>query len=224
MIRTPTKLNRNVKRIKASTKPARKRFTRIPAQVRFGQQALPPQLFNTLKYFSSQSISVASGASTQLYSCNGLYDPDISFGGHQPLYFDQLMTLYDHYTVLRSRIKIMISSETTLTTTCSCYVDDDTTVSGATVYPERPGAVWETANLENKTVSLYQRWSANRTFGPGTQADPTMQGDANGNPTEQQYYVIRTETSTLTETALLTIAVCIEYDTVFDELKTVALS
>ena len=34
---------------------------------------------------------------------NGLYDPQVSTGGHQPRGFDEFMTTYDMYTVHGSR-------------------------------------------------------------------------------------------------------------------------
>lgn len=41
-----------------------------------------------------------------VYSMNSLFDPDTTGVGHQPLGFDQLMPLYDHYTVIGSRARV----------------------------------------------------------------------------------------------------------------------
>lgn len=40
------------------------------------------------------------------FRANSLYDPDLTGTGHQPMLYDQLMTFYEHYTVLSSKIKV----------------------------------------------------------------------------------------------------------------------
>ena len=35
-----------------------------------------------------------------------MFHPDKSSVGHQPMYFDQLQAIYDHFTVINSRIKV----------------------------------------------------------------------------------------------------------------------
>lgn len=42
----------------------------------------------------------------KVYSCNGLYDPDQSVGGHQPNPFDQLMVFYSKATVTGAKITV----------------------------------------------------------------------------------------------------------------------
>lgn len=39
-----------------------------------------------------------------VFSCNGLFDPNITGVGHQPRGFDQLIALYDHYVVIAAKI------------------------------------------------------------------------------------------------------------------------
>lgn len=53
------------------------------------------------------AITSTSGSIVQYaYSCNGMYDPYLGGGGNQPRGFDQLMTMYRHYTVLFSKINL----------------------------------------------------------------------------------------------------------------------
>lgn len=58
--------------------------------------------FNTIGSVSSSGFSVSS----YVFTANGLYDPDITGTGHQPMGFDQLMVFYEHYTVLRAKITV----------------------------------------------------------------------------------------------------------------------
>lgn len=55
--------------------------------------------------------AVAGSAAFYMYSANGLYDPNISGTGHQPIGFDQMMQFYDHYTVIASKIKFVVVNQ-----------------------------------------------------------------------------------------------------------------
>lgn len=47
---------------------------------------------------------IAGVAGVQVISANGLYDPDLSGVGHQPTGFDQIMAMFNHYTVTGAKI------------------------------------------------------------------------------------------------------------------------
>lgn len=58
-------------------------------------------------YDVSQQLSVSAGfAGTRFFIANGLFDPDISGTGHQPMGFDQMMGVYTTYHVMRSTITV----------------------------------------------------------------------------------------------------------------------
>lgn len=56
------------------------------------------------------ALTPAVSPVSAIYSLNGMYDVNISAVGHQPLGFDQLMPLYDHYTVIGARCKVTLSN------------------------------------------------------------------------------------------------------------------
>lgn len=63
-----------------------------------------------LRYFEnalSINPGAGGGADEYVFSANGLYDPNVTGTGHQPLGFDQLMAMYNHYTVIASTITVM---------------------------------------------------------------------------------------------------------------------
>lgn len=224
-IRTPA---RATKRSKSSLVKKKYRTSQRPVKVSLGRQVLPKQLFNTLTYASTQYIlTVTVGFGKYLFSCNGMFDPDITGTGTQPLYFDQLSALYDHYTVLRSRIKVELVYASTIAVNQQClcvYVDDDTTVAGNVDSAiMRPDAKYVVNNGQQLMKPVYHSWSAADTFGPNPQADPNLQGTSSANPTEQSYYaIILQDFGNLTYNA--NFVVKIEYDVVWDELATVATS
>lgn len=61
----------------------------------------------------AQNVSINPGASGTLaahrFACNGLFKPDITTTGHQPLGFDQLSPFYAKMTVLKSTITCIFS-------------------------------------------------------------------------------------------------------------------
>lgn len=49
-----------------------------------------------------------------VFQLNGLYDPNITGAGHQPLGFDQLMLMYEHGTVIGAQAKVDFTSLDTI--------------------------------------------------------------------------------------------------------------
>jgi len=66
----------------------------------------------TLKYADYYVLTSSAGIATATYSGNSCYDPDITYTGHQPYYFDKYAALYQYYTVLGSRFLIRTNVDT----------------------------------------------------------------------------------------------------------------
>lgn len=62
-----------------------------------------------LRYFE-RNISLDPGVggiiACYTYSLNGLYDPNITGAGHQPMGFDQIMLMYNNFTVIGAKARI----------------------------------------------------------------------------------------------------------------------
>lgn len=216
--------------------PSQKKRTRIPVQVSIGRQAFPRQLFSTLKYVEMVTLTLNSlGLQQHLFSCNGMFDPNITGIGHQPLYFDQTMAIYNHYTVLRSRIKVTPSTFSNAIgqpdIMCALYIDDDTVTgfgaagSMATVM-ERPLSRSFNYNPElgNNDRSLWHSWDGVKIFGGNLQSNDQLQGTAAANPVEQSYYAICVDATILGASQTLDVWVQVEYECVFDEYKSMGTS
>lgn len=69
----------------------------------------------SLPYYTNNTLSIpsTSAAVSYVYSANGLYDPDISGTGNQPMGFDQMMIFYDQYVVKRCVIEVTFRNFTT---------------------------------------------------------------------------------------------------------------
>lgn len=94
--------------------------------------AFPQSFTARLRYVSIQTFNPSVGSyAHNVFSANGCYDPDVTGVGHQPLGFDQWMTFYDHYTVVKS----------------SCHVSAQNTSSASGVYP----GVWGITLSDNSS-------------------------------------------------------------------------
>jgi len=229
----PAGTPRVVKRGKYVAKRPR-RVAGVPPQIRLGRQALPKQLMNTVTYCESTNRTVTAGVSANYqFSCNGLYDPNITGTGRQPMYFDQLSALYNHYTVLRSRILVTWSAINVSTTVgnnpvmCTLYIDDDTdtgTSNAADSASERPTAKTKVfIPVAQGTCVLTNKWDAAQTFGPNPQGNSQLIGTASSNPTEQSYFTL-VHYFPAGDTMTINIRARIEYDVVWDELTTIGPS
>ena len=217
--RSSYKSGSSSKRTKYTTSKKKKYYTKNPVAIRLGRQPIPKQLFNRLKYAETVNVAIGvSGQGSYLYSCNGMYDPNITGTGHQPMYFDQWSAMYNHYTVLKSTMKATVVANTTGATIFSLGQDDDTTINAANSYTiwERPGYQTKVVNapVEPSNTYLWSKWDAKKVFGADPQSDPALQGSATSNPTEQTFYVIYFDTIPST---YVTVLIEIWYDVVWDE-------
>jgi hypothetical protein len=52
------------------------------------------------------TLAVSGNVSTYFFTANGMYDPNVTGTGHQPLGFDQMMLMYEQCTVINSSIQV----------------------------------------------------------------------------------------------------------------------
>lgn len=72
---------------------------------------MPNKFATKLRYVGQTTLNpgVAGIAGVHVINAIGLYDPDITGAGHQPRGFDELMSMYDHYQVIGSKITVTFS-------------------------------------------------------------------------------------------------------------------
>jgi hypothetical protein len=190
----------------------------------------PPKFKALLRYADSFLLVSTSGAvASYVFSCNGLYDPNITGTGHQPAGFDQMMLSYEHYTVTRARIvgnfanftgaqpqNASIShraGSTPITVVQQLYEDGliktDRMMGGGIA-----GALC--------TISL----SANiAQFGgvPNLRDNPDYKGTIAANPVEQQYFHVQAWSVDVVTTNC-NIDIVMEFEAIFTEPRTLSQS
>lgn len=196
-----------------------------PTFVSAGKQAFPPILKNTLKYTEMVTLALTAGSGTYVFTCNGLYDCNVTGTGGQPLYFDQTSAVYDHYTVVAARAKMQLNDSSNKATTICLYTDDDATTTGtAIVGASRPGAVSWSGNPSVQPVKpLFKSWSAYQAFGPNVTSQTQLQGSPTANPTELQCFIYQIN-DTAGTSYNVGLFVEIEYDVIWNEQSTIPVS
>jgi len=89
---------------------SRRLATRIPRSIAAPRLSNISGLKNwidvKLVYAETFSLTGTLGYANYEFCANGVYDPNVTSTGHQPLYFDQYIALYERYMVKSSRIRL----------------------------------------------------------------------------------------------------------------------
>lgn len=186
-----------------------------------------------LVYHADANMAIASGTGTSLiFSCNGLFDPEISGAGHQPRGFDQLMKLYDHYVVIGAKLTVLAwaKSPTEASLLCIKIQDNNVAINNRNDILEsrwtrilQMGTIDSGNSCNRATMSI----NPNRFLGTSKPlSNPSLKGDVTSNPTEQCYFNIANINvgEDAVSTSGLRLDIRIEYDTIFFEPKNPVVS
>lgn len=188
-----------------------------------------------LRYCQVLNLNVSIGAlSYNEFSANSLYDPDRgSVLGTQPRGFDQLMEMYDHYTVIGSKITVTPLIYGNVQTWGGVYglMRSDTTGVAQNIYTdgglagltEVRGSVWKQYALPSTTTALTRpistKMSIKKFFGHSPKGDSTLKGDAGSNPADEAFYTLWVTPTTTEDPTAAYFLVKIEYVALFTEPK-----
>ena len=150
-----------------------------------------------LTYYDTATISTGAGsAGTRVYSTNGLYDPDITGAGHQPMAFDQLMLSFEHYVTTKATMYVSFKNTAT-TTSQSVAISLNASSTPTTAYSQ----LAENGVLVRDRLGQYPYGGSMvmlnmpcdiGKFGAVRQLldNPNYEGSISSNPTEQSYFHI----------------------------------
>jgi hypothetical protein len=185
----------------------------------------------TLQYYAASSVITGTAtANAYVFSANGIFDPDISGTGGQPMGFDQMMQFYNHYTVIRSRIRVLFTNTSaTLTPSVAVVVSGSSTVLTSIEQLVENGdlslAQLGFAGQQGSMARLTRSAVAARFQGiDDVMDDPNMRGDVVSNPTEQFYFHLATWNPYTSAQVTSNFQVVIEYETMFHEPRKGPLS
>jgi hypothetical protein len=171
----------------------------------------------TFRYADRINIDAGGSGATSLYqfSANGMYDPDITGTGHQPLGFDQWMGtssttgFYNHYMVVSSEIHVTAFSQVADNTGQAIIflgLSDDTTVSVTDANTLLENPTWIHTPLGalsggHDVATLSLSFDSARYFGltgSSLYAKDDLKGIYSANPNEQGYFSLCVTSNNIT--------------------------
>jgi len=185
---------------------------------------LPICKWATLPYYDQNNFTTGAVlAGGYVFTCNGLYDPNITGVGHQPMGFDQMMLFYEHYTVTEAEITVNFYNNDV----------DDAVMVGVLIAPD---ATIETVFSKlNENGMLTKHWltpsgghdpkcsfklkaDVSKINGrKGIVGDDLFRGDSASNPTEQTYFHLFAYNQTTVNAVNVVFEVLINYKAKFTE-------
>lgn len=187
--------------------------------------------FHTRYYSGNIILDPASGGipDHQVFSLNGLYDPDISNVGHQPIGFDQLMLMYNHYTVIGCKATVWIDSLQGVTQMVTIQVKDTATTSndvqGIIENGNNVTAMIGQQDTSNGSAKRSIKLGMNKYFGRNVlDSQGIYSGDSTKNPAEQVYLHISNFPDGSSDYAGCNVKVLLEYVAILTEPKQLATS
>jgi len=155
---------------------------------------MPQSMICTHKYSDIVNINPAIGSvGVHTFAANGLYDPNITGGGHQPVGFDQFTAFYNHYEVLGAKIQFTIHpSQESGGFNFGIKLDDNDGLTGVlntvmegnmTVFKSVPGPY-----TSDKGFTCISSYSAKKFFGDKCGQRDTW-GTVAANPVDLAYFM-----------------------------------
>lgn len=219
----------------ATSKVARKglRFSKKKNAVaklvvpRFG---FPLQKWMRHRYVNYFAVTGTTALQQVGYYANGMYQPSTAGATHQPMYFDNMTAIYDHYTVMKAKCVWRIASRASNTADQAAttgywpciivaHIDDDATPP-ATILActEQSTATHKLLNNNEGTQTVITKyWDGKKYFGGNLRDNDNLQGTVTGNPSELSTFFLSFLSSGGSNAYLVTVE--IEYEAMWDELK-----
>jgi len=205
------------------------RSVAIPRNFVSTGKGFPKKLMFTHTYSETvlNSTGAAGALATYNWKLNGMWDTNTTGGGHQPMYFDQVSALYNHYVVVGTKATVRISPyvANNVPALIGCFVNDNTTNNGISSITEQNTVKYvQTPFNDNLTHTFVLKWSAKKYFGRNVIDDPELQGTPSSDPTEISYITVFSDSSQSAATSQWQVGITIEFIVIWKELIDIASS
>lgn len=224
------------KRRRTAEKKNAKRFQ--PNRMDLVLGGFPKSKMVKLRYVEELQLDAASGVpAVHVWRANSLYDPNSSGVGHQPSNFDTWSNIYDHYTVLGSKITVQYVPDSSTSITPAfvgiALSDSGTTVAGSSTTELLERKLTQSSRRSVGLISSYafkpivHTFSASKFFGRPKNVligDGTYRGKmgnfgTGSDPSEQAFYEVFTTSINGNNPGIVNFLVTIDYVAVLTEPK-----
>lgn len=214
------------------SKSYKKKTSRYPKSMVHVGLGFPSKMTARLKYKETLLLSSASGSpTTYMVGMNCLYDPNLSGVGHQPMYFDQYMALYNHYHVIGARFtaKFFPYESNTVPLRIVTWFNDDASINTTNdidAFAEQSSSKSTIIGSggNSRAAVMTMPWSAKKTFGGSILSNDLLKGSSSANPGEKTVGCISIQTADKISSSTCIVVIDVEYVAVFSELRDVAQS
>lgn len=187
----------------------------------------PKKLMMKHRYADQVQLSCSVGSpGAYVWSANSLYDPNVTSSGHQAMYFDQMVQMYERYHVIGSKITVRVVQ--TVANAVSQLVSLTLDENGSQV-TTLPIANIETAGVKqalippnsNSTYTLTNMYSARKVHGgsSGVLNNSDLYGDNASSPNNQSFYIVNMYSVDGVTTSAVFLDVLIEYIAIWTDFK-----
>lgn len=184
----------------------------------------PNNLISKLRYCDSFNLTCTSGSrALNVFAANGIFDPDITGVGHQPMWRDNFAAIYDQYVVIGSKITVKFANtSSTVPAICGVVGDDDQNIStNADSLMELNNSVHSLLPCAGgPVVTLSQTFEPMKNFGVNAKDDGYSATGFGSNPTEIWCFGAWICSADQSSTVTVSVSVEIDYTVKFTEVGT----
>lgn len=209
-------------RTRSKSAPAKRaKVARVP---KLGKPSVASRgRFVKAKLVYSTTVNIEPGLATcgsHVFTCNGLFDPDITGVGYQPTGFDQYMALYNEYIVTKSYIKIVASNTdpNSQQVIGIAFLDLPATSTDARQYLNTGTCKWSVVDTykSGSTVTLTHEADMRSASTQDIFNENGYSGTASANPTDTHYWhLFAAPVDLATNSSAVNAIVYIEYEVYF---------
>lgn len=165
---------------------------------------------------------------SKAWTANGLFDPEVAVGGHQPMGFDEMAALYNHYTVVGCTMQLTMVNQAGANLTLAVNVFPSSSApANMQDMVELPGTSWTVVQTDNASGAgksmgkLRKKCNLSKYFSKTRSQlinSSLYRGSATANPTEQAYFIISANSFNQSEDpGSFSIQVVLTYETIWTE-------
>lgn len=189
-------------------------------------KGIPNKMVITHKYCEQHLLTTGAAGAIDRYTwrANGMYDPNQSGTGHQPMLYDDMVAMgYDKWCVIGSKIKVVATKPDTVasvvvypTTVALTAADEIGAGYALTTVLEQPFTKHVVLGHYNKSQAILTKtFSAKKSFGKAPLSDNLICGSPTGDPAQVYYYSVYVDSSTSATATAVLLDIEIEYTAVW---------
>lgn len=180
-----------------------------------------------MRYCTNEKKNLTLGRLQLQWRANGLFDPDATGTGHQPMGYDQWSAFYNHFIVLGSQISCTVSgsdsSETGSLAINMCLSDDQTVPNTISTLVEEGRGTTQMQGGFNAigTRTVRGKYSAKKFFNIKDVKDnrATLGAQGGADPSDQAIFTLTVEDPALNTTSDISVLTVIDYIVLMSEPK-----